>query len=62
MQSAEVNIKMKYRKICQEVIEEEIPSPEEKKKMDKEFKIWSIVVACAVVIVLVAYVIPFLIG
>ena len=44
------------------VIEEEIPSPEEKKKMDKEFKIWSIVVACAVVIVLVAYVIPFLIG
>ena len=44
------------------VIEEEIPSPEEKKKMDKEFKIWSIVVACAVVIVIAAYVIAFLIG
>ena len=56
----------KYKNEAQEdlsgVIEEEIPSPEEKKKMDKEFKIWSIVVACAVVIVLVAYVIPFLIG
>ncbi len=43
------------------VMEEEIPSPEEKQKMDKEFKIWSIVVACAVVIVIVAYLVPFVV-
>lgn len=42
------------------VMAEEIPSPEEKARMDKEFKIWCRVVACAVVLVLVAYVIPFI--
>lgn len=47
--------------IANAIMEEEIPSPEEKKKMDKEFKIWSIVVACAVVIVLTAYLVPFVI-
>lgn len=57
--------RMKYKDdeqsdILQLVLEEEIPSPEEKQKMDKEFKIWSIVVACAVVIALAAYVIPFI--
>ena len=42
------------------VMAEEIPSPEEKTRMDKEFKIWCRVVACAVVLVLAAYVIPFI--
>lgn len=44
------------------IMEEEIPTPEEKQKMDREFKIWTIVVACAVVIALVAYVVPFIVG
>ena len=40
-------------------MEEDIPTPQERQKMDKEFKIWRTVVACAVVIAIVAYVIPF---
>lgn len=43
------------------VLQPEIPSPEEKKKMDREFNIWKTVVAAAVIIVLLAYVVPFLI-
>lgn len=43
------------------VLQPEIPSPEEKKKMDREFNIWKTVVAAAVIIVLFAYVVPFLI-
>ena len=43
-------------------MEEEIPTAEEKRKMDKEFRIWSIVVTCAVIIALVAYVVPFVIS
>lgn len=43
------------------VLRPEIPSPEEKKKMDREFNIWKTVVAAAVIIVLFAYVVPFLI-
>lgn len=43
------------------VLQPEIPSPEEKKKMDREFIIWKTVVAAAVIIVLFAYVVPFLI-
>ena len=41
------------------IMEEDIPTPQERQKMDKEFKIWRTVVACAVVIAIVAYVIPF---
>ena len=44
------------------IMEEEIPTAEEKRKMDKEFRIWSIVVTCAVIIALVAYVVPFVIS
>lgn len=43
------------------VLQPEIPSPEEMKKMDREFNIWKTVVAAAVIIVLFAYVVPFLI-
>ncbi len=43
------------------VLQPEIPSPEEKKKMDREFNIWKTVVAAAVIIVLFAYVVPILI-
>lgn len=43
------------------VLQPEIPSLEEKKKMDREFNIWKTVVAAAVIIVLFAYVVPFLI-
>ena len=42
------------------IMEEEIPTPQERQKMDKEFKIWRTVVTCAVVIAVVAYVIPFI--
>lgn len=54
----------KYGKISTEsldaeIMHEDVPSPEEKAKMDKEFKIWSIVVGCAVVLAILAYVIPF---
>ena len=41
------------------ILKEEIPSPEEKAKMDKEFKIWSVIVGGAVVLALVMYLIPF---
>ncbi len=44
------------------IMEEEIPTAEEKRKMDKEFRMWSIVVTCAVIIALVAYVVPFVIS
>lgn len=40
---------------------EEIPSPEEKAKMDKEFKIWSIIVCIVMVIAVLAYIIPYFI-
>ena len=39
-------------------IETPDPSPEEKTKMDKEFKIWSAVTAIAVVIALALYIVP----
>ena len=39
-------------------IETPDPSPEEKTKMDKEFKIWSVVTAIAVVIALALYIVP----
>lgn len=42
------------------ILKEEIPSPQEKAKMDKEFKIWSVIVAAAVVLALVMYLLPFL--
>ena len=43
------------------IMEEEIPTPQERQKMDKEFKIWRTVVICAVVIAAAAYVIPFIV-
>lgn len=43
------------------IVEEEIPTPQERQKMDKEFKIWRTVVICAVVIAAAAYVIPFIV-
>ena len=53
----------KYREPDEEeevfILKEEIPSPEEKAKMDKEFKIWSVIVGGAVVLALVMYLIPF---
>lgn len=36
----------------------EVPEPKEQAKMDREYRIWRMVVAAAVVIVLLAYVIP----
>ena len=49
----------KYREPDEEeevfILKEEIPSPEEKAKMDKEFKIWSVIVGGAVVLALVMY-------
>lgn len=41
------------------VLKEEIPSPEEKRKMDREFKIWRNVAAVAVILALAAYLLPF---
>lgn len=41
------------------VMAQEVPGDPEKRKMDKEFKIWAIVVGCAVVIVMLLYIIPF---
>lgn len=41
------------------VMAQEVPGDPEKRKMDKEFKIWVIVVGCAVVIVMLLYIIPF---
>ena len=48
-------------KLDAQIITVEIPEPEEKAKMDKEFHIWTIVVAAAVVIVLIAYIVPLVI-
>ncbi len=44
-----------------QIIEHIDPPAEEKAKMDKEFKIWSIVVAIAVCIAIALYIIPFLV-
>lgn len=41
------------------VMTQETPGSLEKQKMDREFKIWAIIVACAVIIVLLLYIIPF---
>lgn len=43
------------------IMTHEDPSPAEKAKMDKEFKIWRTVVAIAVIIAILLYVIPFII-
>ena len=42
------------------IIDHVDPSADEKAKMDKELKIWAIVVAVAVVVALLLYIIPFI--
>lgn len=44
------------------VMAQKTPAPAEKEKMDREFKIWTTVVAIAVVIVLLLYIIPFFVA
>lgn len=41
------------------VMAQESPAPAEQAKMDREFKIWAVIVACAVIIVLLLYIMPF---
>lgn len=43
----------------QQITAVEIPAPEEQAKMDREYRIWKYVVAVAVVVVLLAYAVPF---
>ncbi|WP_303857341.1 APC family permease [Aminicella lysinilytica] len=42
------------------VLREEIPSPEEKTRMDKEYKLWGTIVLIACIIAITLYVIPFI--
>jgi APA family basic amino acid/polyamine antiporter len=45
--------------LAEMIVDHADPSAEEKAKMDKEFKIWAIVVAIAVVVALLLYIVPF---
>lgn len=45
----------------QMIMEEEVPSEEEKKRMDKEYRLWRNIVAAVTVIAIALYVIPFII-
>lgn len=51
---------MKDIELNKVVLHEEIPSPEEKSRMDKEYKIWSTIVIISCIIALAIYAIPFL--
>ncbi|MEG0829381.1 MAG: amino acid permease [Anaerovoracaceae bacterium] len=46
--------------LADEIMNHEEPLPEEKAKMDKQFKIWRTVVIIAVVVAILLYVVPFL--
>lgn len=48
--------------LAQRILEIQEPSAEEKAKMDREFKTWSIVVAIAVVVALLLFVVPQLVA
>lgn len=42
------------------MLEEDVPSAEEKSKMDKEYRIWKIAVSILTVLIILLYVVSFL--
>ena len=62
-QEREASLRKRFKELQAKeaaMLEEDIPSPAEKAKMDKEYKIWKIAVSVLTVLIIALYIVSFL--